>query len=967
MSKCKVVRVTVVILVAAWAAAALCAEAFAKTDADKQVNLLDNPGFEEVDEKGHALYWSPPGGWKKGFCEMETKDVHSGERAFSWKWRDLTGGKTVCNFFTTARPKMELPAPWNGGINDAYMPLWPGVTYTVSLWANGRGEIQPFFSTAEYGLQRGTKVLKAKAATPHWQQYIWTYTTPPDLIGTSAFLNLALRGREGDHLLIDDVALSCSEKDYITPQVPKALKASLKVKLLKGKVALTLSRTEDSRPSIRTMLGTDPETAARLKEMMRDRLRKKSEPERKAVQDYLRQFGRRQLTCPAGKTLELEAQEGDAEFAFEFNRPESRYMLSETILTLKCERAGEAGLQGELRAASGDRFPIDSTWVWAKPDEKDWLPLQKLADGTYWGEPTERRIRVKKHILWKDPYYIWTPDLKCVPISKENATILQFLLLQFHTWKADREQIVLDVPSGVEVLDKFEDSKGSRDHNFLPATITSEDITRDGRPYTRYVLSYENAFSDWEYKLGWYGWCPKWTPLVLTHHTNPSDEELRIYFRRQTADGVVQELWKSLPAFLLPEADGGRCKRLVIDVWGGYAAPFYHSRYSRAERDCVGRSFARVRSITFGVHAGYKKSAALAEEAKALFKKEGVRRVYWDMADTRTPNSGLWRDWFQEHPEYTWMDINGKRTMGRHCPTMMLRAAKENMEPFKRMRAECKKWHDLLGLPGAIHWEWHFSLGYPCYCPACKKAFAEYVGDPSIAELPNKEIKERYGKYLRVLDGTAGCVERYKVEPETAWNEFTVRQWGRLFRAYTDVLHEFDSWFYLHNEGSLHTDMRWKGVVDALHVTAGEADSPGWMLQTMEGIAALRRYYRGSTDTRISATIHCHEPPDARINKNKVVRAAILSQGGAIDVQGGFGVGGFYYLAEGTRFVAKYEDYFWKGEIVDYLFQIDRPKGKWNALQVGKNILLILFNDGPEPMTVPVHYKGLEWRKKIHI
>lgn len=231
--------------------------------ADETVNLLDNPGFELVDDQGHARYWSPPGGWTPGWSQMETRDVHAGRYAFRWRWRDLSAGKSVCNFLSTVRPKMELPAPWNAGVNDTYMPCWPGVTYTISLWAKGRGEVQPFVCTSEYGLQRGTDVLAARPVTDQWQPYQWTFTTPPDLVADGAFLLLALRGREGDHMLLDDVAFACPRRDYQAHQPAKTLNATLRVRLPAGRISLHVGRTRDTRPSVASMLGTDPATADR--------------------------------------------------------------------------------------------------------------------------------------------------------------------------------------------------------------------------------------------------------------------------------------------------------------------------------------------------------------------------------------------------------------------------------------------------------------------------------------------------------------------------------------------------------------------------------------------------------------------------------------------------------------------------------------------------------------------------------
>ena len=942
------------------------------TLADEQVNLLDNPGFEELDEKGHALFWSPPGGWKEGFCEMVTEDVHGGKRAFSWKWRDLGRGITVINALSARRPKTLTPAPWNAGVRESYMPLWPGVTYTVSAWAKGMGEIQPFVCAAEYGLQRGTKVLKAKAVSNEWEQYTWTYTTPTDLVGNCVFVIFALRGKEGDHMSLDDLAFSCSREDHEAHQRPASMDATLKVHLPGGTVALTVGYTKDDRASVATMLGNDPETTDQLQEIMRNRLKKKTPEEEARVKKILGRFGHRQLTCPVGEAVDSKAQEGEARFVFDLKRQESRCMLAETILTLACKRTGQVGLSGGLTTEAGDRFPIDETWVWSAPDAGDWQALQKLADGSFWGAAERDEIQVKKHVIWKDPYYVWPPDLTVVPVSRENAAIIWFVLLQFHTWKAGAEQIVLDVPKGVKVLDKFEDSRPDG-HNVLPAEITREDITRDGKAYTRFVLSYKNRFRDWYYEPGWYGWVPSWTPVILTHDAEPAQEEFTLYFRRQTADGVVREVWNRVPILMLPRADGGRCKRFVIDLWQRFSGkPFYYSRYSRAERACVGRSYARIRSMTFPLFKDYNETKQYIDEVKALLEQEKVARVYWSLPDVRFTSSRLWKDWFEEHPEFQAINMAGRRHHGHFCPTMMLKAARENLEPIKRFRRECRKWHDLLGVPGALHLEEGTWLGDAdgykgfCYCPACKKAFADLMGDPSVAELSNKQIKERYGQYYRELDGTPGCVER-PVEPEQAWSVFMVQQWGKALKEFKKILNEYDSLLFLHEEGHIFPVMRWKGCVDMFHTATGECDSPGWMLQSMERASHRRRYYRCSTDTRLSSTLHCHEPPDARINKNKVIRAAILSQGGGIDVQGGFGLGGQYYLAEGTKFVARYEDYFWKGQLVDYLFKIDRPKGKWNALQLGQNILLILFNDGPEPMTVPVHYKGLEWAKTIHI
>jgi len=174
----------------------------------QEVNLLKNPGFEDVifDEiKGQLWprYWdnAPPYICKLTVVE-ESENVHSGKRAI----RIETTEKSVAN-------SAQL---WNwrpGG----RLKVFSDTTYEFSCWAKGEGDFYLIFY--QFKRDKDNKLLRAtqttllklneKSLTSEWKKYTTIYT-PGDATEVTPVIRL---DGKGAWAYVDDVCLKEVEEE----------------------------------------------------------------------------------------------------------------------------------------------------------------------------------------------------------------------------------------------------------------------------------------------------------------------------------------------------------------------------------------------------------------------------------------------------------------------------------------------------------------------------------------------------------------------------------------------------------------------------------------------------------------------------------------------------------------------------------------------------------------------------------
>ena len=130
-----------------------------------------------------------------------------------------------------------------------------------------------------------------------------------------------------------------------------------------------------------------------------------------------------------------------------------------------------------------------------------------------------------------------------------------------HTWKNYEQRI--DLPEGMEILNPV---KAPSWGNWSPKSIRQEKITRDGKPYIRYILSYD--ISKIPAGTAYYNYIP----VKHTAFGKPGDK-FNIYLARK-ANGNVSEIESVLPAKIIPPINGGKLKKLKIQFYT--SAPYLH-------------------------------------------------------------------------------------------------------------------------------------------------------------------------------------------------------------------------------------------------------------------------------------------------------------------------------------------------------------------------------------------------------
>ena len=95
-------------------------------------------------------------------------------------------------------------------VRRPFVPVKPGQTYWVSVWARGKGRLRVF--TAEYGAATAAKYLFARplARIPlreQWDRYDLEYVVPPTTIRKQPFSHVrwALYVMPGGTAYLDDV------------------------------------------------------------------------------------------------------------------------------------------------------------------------------------------------------------------------------------------------------------------------------------------------------------------------------------------------------------------------------------------------------------------------------------------------------------------------------------------------------------------------------------------------------------------------------------------------------------------------------------------------------------------------------------------------------------------------------------------------------------------------------------------
>ena len=597
----------------------------------------------------------------------------------------------------------------------------------------------------------------------------------------------------------------------------------------------------------------------------------------------------------------------------------------------------------------------DSGWKTAEK-KNGWIQVQK-------GKSTLRQL-----LIWNEtPFGKMSTLWPCVREWEFSVNTLEPMLFHIYspfgfTW-SDYEQRI-DLPEGFEILNPVKIPSWG---NWSPKSMRKEKIKRDGKPYIRYILSYD--VKRIPPGVAYYNYIP----VKHVSYGKPG-EKFNIYLSRK-ANGNVTEIESVLPAKIIPPVNGGKLKKLKIQFYT--SAPYSHGAGTTAtleEAREIYRAAIKAGGNQFII--GCKKPY-FAEMAKIVRELGGGVIL-------NSNNYPIWGATIPGElekllcqPGFECRGFNGNSwaygrvTRGRvkmYCPSKVLGNGKKAFMEAVRKDFETliKESYPCDGI--FMNWEQfvfnakgHYGMlkgngdGAYCFCQQCKKEFAEYKKIPGAENLSDDEIYRKY---------------------KEEFTDFRYHQSARIHGLIRDIIVSMNlkDIFYCQTANKAY----WKnaaGTLDQLFVgcPGNPTANANWQKFIDDSMEFFRKtvkkerfigqrftYFTSGYNTRESwkkgwvlSDSGILEPNTWR---NQMIRMFASVHGGVDLGSPATLVSGInYYIGEATRLAAKYEDYFYEGKRNDKLAisdQIAYPD--LLVLTLEKKRLVLAFNETDKPKQVVI-------------
>lgn len=648
-----------------------------------------------------------------------------------------------------------------------------------------------------------------------------------------------------------------------------------------------------------------------------------------------------------------------------------------TAIAVKAEAKGEnPGVSVKIP----DHPETDGRWRvgtreengWREPgfDDKAWKVATPNEDGYVWHrEGGAGSALLRQVILWNETHY--GPNRCILPPAKQwgfprgGLEVLHLALYSPLPYGLDEYEFTLDVPQAFELIGKTDYTPRWK-MNVKPQRLLTEKAERDGIAYTRYRMwhSPKHVIPDETH----------YSMLPLKMVGEPQERTCGFYYRR-SARGNFTELDQFIPVEILPPVNGRMPKHVIISQynWTGYSnmsgehleafvqqaatagwnywnigyVPGWGQQwrdYLKSGYEAVTRAGGRIMilpAVSCPLNIGYSGAGHCPHYAKWLEETvEAHGRFFND-----TPA------WGSKGP-YTRPYCNQYViTEGREAFEAMVK--REYGDILKVMPKADLFWTD---------WEHHHvkrdGTGSHCFCKRCKEAFRKFAKLPQSADLSDEAIvrehRLKWETFRHHQDGQIQGIIRkvcnelgrpYMVYSWAGHNAFWKVCKGRIDLAFPGLPGNApaDS----HRQSTLDSQARFFRENVGLKRVVGQRFSffPG---RGKNGWQALALSWDGCVD--------------AKSWKGQVLRMAASLHGG-MDFQDAnkFCAGMHYYVGEATRIISAFEPLFWEGERADDLAASEQIKyPNLLVLRLGKERLVLLFNEGKEPLNVVLENKGLE-------
>lgn len=608
-------------------------------------------------------------------------------------------------------------------------------------------------------------------------------------------------------------------------------------------------------------------------------------------------------------------------------------------------------------------------WQSLEFDDNRWPLVTTDAQGFMWAPGGAPRSLLRQTLLWNaahdGPDRCLNPLIKEWGISEGAMENLALMLYSHFPFALDGYEFIMDMPAGTRLLDIMHEN-GRSQHNVRPTDVAAETTEHDGRPYTRYRISQAKSSVAPDRISG------QFLPLLLGKWSGPG--RTTAWYYRRIARGNFTELEQRIPVRVLPPINGRCCKNIMISQYcsepcsgyypGARLSPEHYQQHMR-------------QSFQAGFNTWISPGPATAEKVR----QAGGRLIIWSnypFYGMKSVQSRPGYRWLQEHPQARARFFEDSETWEKrdqYCPSYV---AGEGRAAFL---AEVKaSYQNMLDkLPGTSiiwsDWEevaWGPGHGSPgagvrdpagswCFCDRCKAAFRQSANLPADADLSDavifQDYKSEWDSFRCGLDGKVAAIAKQ------AANEL-----GKPYMLYSWSNHK-KLWSAL--QGGI--DLAFPGVPGN---EAGSASGQKYL----DDVAAMFRDKVGLSRDKVTgqefAMGHGYarvvnprtflskteDYEDARLQKREILRI-VAALGGGVDLCNSMDrTGGMlYWIGEATRILATYEDLFHTGERDDSLAECDRLQyPDLLVLKRGAERLVLLFNEGDQPMQVRLRNKDLQ-------
>ena len=666
---------------------------------------------------------------------------------------------------------------------------------------------------------------------------------------------------------------------------------------------------------------------------------------------------------------------------------------------------------GAATAATNDRWLTaafdDRSWKKAKLDKKGYL----LMPPGFTGDGCFRQI-----VLWGENHYSGLPCLQ--PKVREWGFSEKSMETLFHvlysppplTFPLEDYEFVLDVPKGFSLLEEKydDDAKGGR-LNRRPRQVTVEEVKHDRQPYTRYRFAFESAFVQANNEDPYKNQCTL-IPLLLNEYKGAT---CKFYFRR-LASGNLTELEQTLPVCVLPPLNGRMPKKVMISQYrsvpwlcfpngSGQLFPEHFEAHMRQSLDVGFNYWSIAEGLDGGAHGKKMYDRVLARGGGVILSGPSSYPLH---SGPFRKTTGALAKLMQAAPEFRARFFNGSANRpdsGQYCLSFVTRegaaqfkeAIKKDIGSMLNGAAEFK----FIGFPKAtIYWTdweqqpwledydgaaqvWRPSNGNFCFCENCKQAFRQYAKLPDTTDLSDdaifKNYKREWSSFRHQLIGHMNGIVR------EACNELGLKY---MFYDWASSRESFEAC-----KGKIDIAFPgWPG--DGTAVGIGTAETTKDFLVTQRSLDEVMTFFREKVGIsqimgQLFASVYeitfnkpgrnwiqrAGSTKDGFINAKSVksmILRVVASFHGGVDL--GCSVnrcaGQQYYIGEATRIISEYEDLFWSGERADQLAASEQIKyPNLLVLRKGKERLVLLFNEGSQPIRVILQNKDLASGQKAKI